>query len=305
MEKQFIIFITIASLYSHFMTAQLLYNETFENYTLGNLGTDPNGVIPGQGGWLTEGWTTASKNNSLFTITSEPNKGKVLTLSSANPTQNESFIVTKPNINKLIDQRTPGNNVIKFEIEYYTGPPQTFLSSNTQHNILLYGAANNTLSKALVAYYFSPRTGVVGNAYYDGTGSKGDLRLNSISGSTPTLPSDTWIKLIVYLDYNNRKIYFETPYFKAVAVGDFLSQSTSTNLINDFKITEVALRFSASDPQNNNTPQVLNKFDNIKITALQNVPPEVLSTNTILSEKFNLYPNPATDIVNTTAMIPP
>jgi len=240
MKKQFI-FITIACLYSHFMTTQVVYNETFDNYNLGNLGTDPNGVIPGQGGWLTKGWTNASKNNNLFTITNEAGKGKVLTLSSANPPQNESFIVTKPGINTLIDQRTFGNNVIKFEIEYYTGPPQTVLSANTQHSILLYGATNNTPSKALVAYHFSPRTGVVGNTYYNGTGSIGSLRLNNISGSTPTLPSDTWIKLNVYLDYNNRKIYFETPYFNAVAVGDFLSQSTSTNLMNDFKITEVAL----------------------------------------------------------------
>src|SRR5690606_34653578 len=258
---------------------QVLYNETFDNYITGNLGTDPNGVIPGQGGWLTKGWTTASKNNSLFTITNEAGKGKVLTLSSANPPQNELFIVTKPGINTLIDQRTPGNNVIRFEIEYYTGPPQTVLSDNTQHEILLYGAANNTPSKALVSYSFTPRTGVVGNAYYNGTGTLGGPNLNNISGSTPTLPPDTWIKLIVYLDYNNRKIYFETPYFNAVAVGDFLSQSTSTNPMNDFKITEVALMFSASDLQNNNTTQVLNKFDNIKITALQNVPPEVLSAH--------------------------
>jgi len=33
---------------------------------------------------------------------------------------------------------------------------------------------------------------------------------------------------------------------------------------------------------------------------LQNVPPEVLSAHSILSEKFNLFPNPATDIVNIT-----
>lgn len=35
--------------------AQVLYDDDFENYTLGNLGTDPDGIIPGQGGWFTIG----------------------------------------------------------------------------------------------------------------------------------------------------------------------------------------------------------------------------------------------------------
>src|SRR5690606_42160405 len=48
------------------------------------------------------------------------------------------------------------------------------------------------------------------------------------------------------------------------------------------------------------THQMVNKYDNIKITALNAVPPEViaLSVDDVLSEKFNLYPNPATDVVN-------
>ena len=32
---------------------QVLYTETFDTFTLGNLGTDPTGVVPGQGGWYT------------------------------------------------------------------------------------------------------------------------------------------------------------------------------------------------------------------------------------------------------------
>src|SRR5690606_39762654 len=47
---------------------------------------------------------------------------------------------------------------------------------------------------------------------------------------------------------------------------------------------------------------IRNRYDNIKITALNAVPPGViaLSVDDILSEKFNLYPNPATNIVNIT-----
>ncbi len=51
-------------------------------------------------------------------------------------------------------------------------------------------------------------------------------------------------------------------------------------------------------------PQTItrNKYDNIKLTALKEVPPNViaLSVNEQLATKFNLYPNPATNVVNIT-----
>src|SRR5690606_14967548 len=53
-----------------------------------------------------------------------------------------------------------------------------------------------------------------------------------------------------------------------------------------------------------NDPQIYtrNYYDNIKITALNAVPPNIvtLSTNEQLAEKFNMYPNPATNVVNIT-----
>src|SRR5690606_2849304 len=42
------------------------------------------------------------------------------------------------------------------------------------------------------------------------------------------------------------------------------------------------------------------KYDNIKITALQTIPSYILSTNEQLAAKFNLYPNPANNVVNIT-----
>src|SRR5690606_21056651 len=46
--------------------------------------------------------------------------------------------------------------------------------------------------------------------------------------------------------------------------------------------------------------QITHKYDNIKITALNAVPPYVLNAENFLAQKFNLYPNPATNIVNIT-----
>src|SRR5690606_32360927 len=104
----------------------------------------------------------------------------------------------------------------------------------------------------------------------------------------------------VYMDYTNKKIYFETPYLGTVVSGDFLSQSTSTNLIEDFKPVEMRIDIAANT--NSNVQHIINRYDNIKITALKKVPQSVidLGTNDFISEKFNLYPNPATTMVNIT-----
>jgi len=48
------------------------------------------------------------------------------------------------------------------------------------------------------------------------------------------------------------------------------------------------------------TNSIAHKYDNIKITALKVVPPHVLSAENFLAEKFNVFPNPGTNVVNIT-----
>ena len=53
-----------------------------------------------------------------------------------------------------------------------------------------------------------------------------------------------------------------------------------------------------------NDPQFYtrNRYDNIKITAISAVPPNIIALSTCeqFATKFNLYPNPATNVVNIT-----
>lgn len=280
--------------------AQVLYNENFNSYALGNLGTDHTGTVPGKGGWLTQCSTvsTATVSNDYFNITNEFAKGNVLTLSAGttSPT-NVSVIVKKIGIDSFINQRAVGNNVIKFEIDYYTGVQQK-KSGNTQQIIIGYDTTHNSFSpsRLLVHYQFRSRTG---EFYVGGSGLKGNLKLdkNALTYMS-VLPFDTWVTLIVYLDYNNKKAYFETPYFNTIAVADFFQASTSSNLIEDFKPTVLSMTFQS--PNETITADSVNKYDNIKITALKSVPAYVLNTENFLAQKFNLYPNPATNIVNIT-----
>ena len=295
--KKPLLLAVIVLLYGQMLTAQVVYNESFDNYTIGNLGTDPTGVVPGQGGWLTEMFQTV--NNNYATITAETNKGKVLTLSSAATSPYKCNLgVKKTDIDLFINQRSAGNNVLKFEIEYFTGAQHGKGSSSAHQRFgLFYDPTKLNLTDALIQFLFQSTTGEIGVICKDQTKLVYlDNNPNNNPNHHPTVPFNTWITFTVYLDYNNKKAYFQTPYFNTVAVSDFLINSTSKNLIDDFKPSVLKFTFSSDV----NTTQVFTKFDNIKITALKNVPPEVLSTNSFLSEKFNLFPNPATDLVNIT-----
>src|SRR5690554_1136378 len=271
--------------------SQVLYDDNFDNYTLGNLGTDYNGVTPGQGGWLTEITSYGgTKHNGFSTITAETGRGKVITITSPIPAH-FYFHLKRPGLNNEIDQRNTGNNVVKVEFDFFTGAQQNMLHIGNAHSIRI---EHSIVNRPLVEFYYRPLTGSMGARYYDGI--KGEDAQIDKAGDY-ILPFNTWVSFIVYLDYDNKKVYFETPYFNTVAVGDFLSQSTSTNLMEDFKPTSFFYIFSA--PAQVDQPMI-NKLDNIKITALNAVPPHILSVNTILAEQFNLYPNPATNMVNIT-----
>src|SRR5690606_35128223 len=231
--------------------------------------------------------------NNLFNIISEVNKGNVLTLSAGttNPTY-VSLVAKKIGLQTLINQRTPGNNVLKLEIDYYTGAQLHGSVTYSQQIVLSYDANNNVFSFNNRLAYF---------AFWSSTGrldisSKDHKAPDSLSGSI--LPFNTWVTFIVYLDYNNKKAYFEVPYLNKIAASDFFKNSTSANLIEDFKPTALGLLYTAQ----NQTPSLylVNKYDNIKITALQSVPAYVLNAEDFLAEKFNIYPNPASNVVNIT-----
>lgn len=296
MKKSFLIAV-ISLLLSPFIQAQVLYNEDFETYTLGNLGTDPTGKIPGQGGWFTQMATKGTKNNNAFAIVNDPVKNKVLQLSlnAAKADTTSRATATIP-VSHMIDNRVPGNNVIKFEIDYFTGATLTS-SQNVSHGFAL-SYESTPYDKALFSISVNGATGNVMTQLHNGQLNKLVFLNNKINGVNPVVPFNTWITFIVYLDYNNKKAYFETPYFNTVAKADFLEESTSVDLLQDYK----PLYFGASLTNNHVfvNQKISRKYDNIKITALSAVPPHVLSTESFLAEQFNMYPNPATHVVNIT-----
>ncbi|HUH25191.1 MAG TPA: T9SS type A sorting domain-containing protein [Flavobacterium sp.] len=300
MKKITFLIITTFFAFNHAFS-QVVYSDDFENYTLGNLGTIPDGQTPGQGGWLTEVKrlptalpTTA--DNPLFTITNEPNRGKVLTLAAPLLPDRTALNAKKINLAPLIDNRNTNNNVLKFEIDYYTGSQQ-IVHISALNSITVSKNTSSSLPQYLIfGISFNPNDGET-LVHYN-RGENLSLGVAQLSTSNSKLPFNSWAKFIVYLDYANKEIYFETPYFGTVIKKGFLELSTSANLLEDFK--PETLQFNVSTSNIISGPQMINKYDNIKITALNKVPAHIVSANSFLSEQFTIFPNPASNLVNIT-----
>ena len=95
----------------------------------------------------------------------------------------------------------------------------------------------------------------------------------------------SWLTIKFYVDYNTYKLYLYIP---------------KLNILHAVPIKQVSSldQIFLTSSLNGTFSGPYNKYDNVRLTALKSVPPEVLSTNTFLSEKFNLFPNPASDVVN-------
>lgn len=126
--------------------------------------------------------------------------------------------------------------------------------------------------------------------------------LHSTKPDWRILPHNTWFTIKMYIDFNTKKAYYALPY--ATVVADFLRFENGSNLIEKYKPTGLGCLFSSTFISTQTPlPQIEEayvKIDNIKITALYSVPPEVLGTDNFLAQKFNIYPNPATHVVNIT-----
>lgn len=280
----------------------MLYTENFDNLSIGNLGTDPNDVIPGQGGWFTKvdrelatlpNIPPTNADNTSFSIVNESGRGRVLMISSPNtpPSTTSSILETTStkttNLEPLIDKQNTNNQVFKLEIDYYIGDKH--ITNQSGNKIFIY----KKNSEPIVYFNFRTINGVLSAYHNKGNGTMEYARLNGYNQSI--VPFNTWIKFIVYLDYANKKIYYEIPYFGTVVKNDFLNLSTSTNLLEDFKPSDLQLVSSRIINSGVMVDQALFKYANIKITAIQNVP---LSLSEFLNEKFTVFPNPASNTLN-------
>jgi len=248
--------------------AQVLLSEDFNSYATGHLNTDYSGTTAGQGGWVIK---RSNNANATAMVTPETGRGNVVTFTT-NSTLNEDIRIQQNMsvISALWSNRTAGNNVLKFEYEVFgTG---FFIAEG-----IIWDKSNNFINlRFFSTWSYRIETHTLGSANPIHT-------LQSYTSAT--FPYNTWHKVEIFFDYNAKKVYYYLPNLNLFKVDNI----HSLNLQDNISLSGTGLKMGA-----------VVKYDNIKLTALPNVPNYILSATEIVSAKFNMYPNPATSVVTIT-----
>src|SRR5690606_6964633 len=199
--------LSISILATSFAFAQEALNETFESYTIGDIGTDITGMTPGQGMWLTTSTngtaptTTTNAGNSNFQIVASGGaNGQVLQITGPNGDKGTRYM-TLPGLPGFWASRTAGNDIIEIEYDFFTGAAT---SSANNMRALIYDL---TGTKIVAGLSFVMSTKVIsGVAYYDNTaggGAVGNYLFNLGTAAAPSieLPANTWVRIGMSFNY--------------------------------------------------------------------------------------------------------
>ncbi len=248
------------------LNAQVLWTDNFDSYNTGVFAT-------GQGGWQTFIY------GSEIRIISEPGKGNVLAWgwNYLTPGNGSSGYGVKDGLIALWNNRSAGNNVLKFEFDFWG---KDFTNSPGQRFQTGVGLATPIVFLRCIVE--------ASQSYIDCNSTYPTYNLK-----TPY--NHTWIKVEVYIEYNanNNTSYFYT-YIPSLNYLTVYEQSGNNMLGQD----ELRISNLVSQPTQA-FGGALMKYDNFKLSAIPTRPAHV-SVNEYLSSKFNLYPNPATSVVNIT-----
>jgi len=273
------IFYLVAVIFAaHFANAQVLYTENFDNLTVGDLSTDPTGNTPGQGGWHTKIYYLI--NSSNIRIATEPGRGKVLLLE--HPGGLIGGCDAQKDLNIDWSQRTPLNDVIKVEYDFFTGDEIVNPSSNLyteEVTIFMLNFTNG--SNGLVMARYLPYSNI--------------FQFRALNG--PQLIKNNWYRLVCYIDYPNNKIHYVIPAIGYYEEHVFIPNNALPVTIDNYTPEFILFRVSANTSDPTNSRPFISKYDNITISAVDHVP---LSSKDFFSSKFNVFPNPVNDVVTIT-----
>lgn len=254
--------------------SQILYSEKFDGLNLGNVGTDITGTNKGQADFYTKAYGASGVKNEDFRIELEPNRGKVLVIEGPKTNFREEIAYrtrkVEKNLKGLWKNRNIQNNILKCEYYFYTEKK-------------LYHKKKEVLIQALAVDECK-----LSDIIFDGYSKKMDFGHNALLN----LLSDRWVKLITYLDFTNSDVYFEIPDFN-YTVKSKIELLPGSGDIHEFGFVAFTLQGEDNFFENYKA-----KFDDIMVSAVNTLPK--LNIHDLDSSKFNIFPNPANDIIKIT-----
>lgn len=261
-----LVFLTVLPVY-----AQVLWTENFDSYNTGTFTT-------GQGGW------DVTTDGSDVRIIAEPGRGNVLAWGWNQfplPTIYSSGICDKNGFAALWNTRTMGNNVLKLEFDFYskdfTGSPGEEFRTSLGFSIL-----NGSRVSSFQCRINANESYITATTY--------PLKLHHNAAY-----NHTWIKVEIYIEYNASTntscVYTYVPSLNYLAV----YERSGFNFLSSDVLTISASVLHSKQAFTG----ALMKYDNLKLSAIPTRPSHV-SVNELLAAKFNIYPNPATNVVNIT-----
>lgn len=262
--------LSLASLFvAGIANSQILQQENFETFTIGNVSADFSGATPGQMGWS----TTGSANTDFQIINSGTDKDLQI-IGAAGDGGAVARYMWKDGLDALWLARTPGNNVIQIEYDFFTGPPST--SKNTV-GIELNNAA---FSKYLGGFSMLADTKEIRGVYSPVTGPSAFVTL----GATPViLPVNTWVRVGWAYNTTTGQVTFKGPGFNG----------SITGIVTNVFELDITMENSAAG----NTSSFNGLFDNLMVRAV--AAENLLGTSEVLAEAntISVFPNPAKDFV--------
>ena len=307
--KAFFILI-ISLLFFNVATAQNIYTENFDNLSIGNIGTDYTGTVPGQGNWYTlsqndPSWGVPLTNNH-YQIVAEANKGKVAQMGPLTLYGEAHRSLFQTGLKNLWQQRTPGNNILKITYDMYTA--ESVGHRDNSFYMLLY---SNEGQLIIIGYGPSPKKGttLAGVNYTRGKfyefPNHVDWSVFRTNNQNLILTPKTWVRFEAYIDYDNSKAYFYIPVFNHTIVKTFAytlsmgGTDVEGNPLPDDSPEKLSF-FMSKLSGDIEAVTFAPKYDNVNLSAVNAIPAYVLSVNKQLASNFNVYPNPATNVVNIT-----
>ena len=203
-------------------------------------------------------------------------------------------------IESLWYERDTGNDILKFEYDLHTGNLETTPSSG--QSVTFVG-----LSKAKNSGFNFPNTDLTSLmlARYMNMLPANAIRYFQLINHQDTpieykyfdqLPGNTWVTIIIYIDYSTGYLYLEVPSMNKTIRSTNpvpLTPNTQGKVLEP--IDHITITFARSSDGSKNPLFV--KYDNLKISAVNTLP---LSLKKLAATTFTIFPNPVTDIVTIT-----